>query len=73
MKISVPVLMMVEVEFDTEVDGEVVIPDRDQLVIRSHKAVVDTLHASEELVDEMLERITDATGWCIQALSMEVP
>ena len=72
MKISVPVTLTVDVEFDMDRDecpGEE-LPSPERLGELARQAVVDALHADDVLMDDMVERITDGTGWCILGISM---
>lgn len=74
MKISVPVTLTVEVEFDLDQDGngDTVLESHEveELMLRTREAIQDTLHAEPSLADDMVERITDNTGWCLRSLSM---
>lgn len=76
MRIKVPVTIEVEVDFDTEVDGVDAIQEIDRTAIerKSKDAIAECLHqnAGMGLADDMVEYITDETGWCINGLYMEV-
>lgn len=71
MQITIP--LTIDVVFDLECDGETAQEDviNKEVVAR---AVADALHGDHdplmELTEIMLENITDATGWCIQSLSL---
>ena len=75
MKISVPVTITVEVEFDMTPEEAASYLDGDDLGLvnlkhSTTKAIQDALHADPDLADDMVERITDNTGWCLCAISM---
>lgn len=73
MRVCVPVTFYVEVEFD--VDGEdlaEIAGDAEYITrLQQHTAegALKTVFDGT-VVDEMVENITDTTGWCIQSLSI---
>lgn len=76
MKITVPVTINVEVEFDmTDEEAATFLDGEDlgmvNLFKSTQRAVGEALHQTTGLVDDMVEFITDETGWCISNLSME--
>jgi hypothetical protein len=76
MKITVPVTINVEVEFDmTDEEAATFLDGEDlgmvNLTTSTRRAISEALHQDTGLVDDMVEYITDETGWCINSLSME--
>ena len=75
MRITVPVTLTVEVEFDMDeheaacLSGESD-PGQQHLIERTREAIQECLHDEPSLADDMVERITNETGWCLRAFSM---
>jgi len=79
MRITVPVTINVEVDFDmTEEEAAAFQSGEDlgmeNLVRSTGRAIAECLHqnAGMGLADDMVEFVTDETGWCITNLNMEV-
>jgi hypothetical protein len=76
MRITVPVTINVDVEFDmTEEEAACYQDGQDMgltnLINGTKRAIANTLHGSEGMIDEMVDAISDETGWCINGLTME--
>jgi hypothetical protein len=68
MRITVTLPLTFEVEFDTE-DA---ILDINALEEDTIYAILDTIH-DQERMEEMVDRVTEHTGWCINSWSMNTP
>lgn len=78
MRFSVPLTITISVELDID-DEDVAIMmggvDPSKLAARIAKGACDALHDpdADVLGDIMVERITDATGWCVRSWGLETP
>lgn len=76
MKITVPVTVSVEIDFDMTEEEAASYRGREleNLTHKAKQAVAECLHqnAGTGLADDMVEFVTDETGWCVSGLYMEV-
>ena len=79
MRITVPVTINVEVDFDMTDEEAASYQGGEDLGLENltrstQRAVAECLHqnAGTGLLDDMVEFVTDETGWCITNLNMEV-
>lgn len=77
MRITVPVTITVEVEFDMTEEEAATFQDGQDLGLENltrstRRAVAECLHQNTGmgLTDDMVEYVTDETGWCIRGLSL---
>lgn len=77
MRITVPVMITVEVEFDMTEEEAATFQDGQDLGLENltrstRRAIQECLHQNTGmgLTDDLVEYITDETGWCISSLSL---
>jgi hypothetical protein len=71
MRKSVVVQFTVDIDFDTDGDETVVVND-ETIKKAASQGILDAIEASYEWADGdgIVDKITDATGWCINAFGI---
>jgi hypothetical protein len=69
MKITIPVVLSVTVDFNFSGGGDVAATSAD-LVIAAQNGVEDALH-DNDVVNLILENIVDRSGWSIRSLAVK--